>query len=202
MSDNNIMYSVNDINTNYDFSKLEDLLPKKLPRNRNRPAVFGIDDEVLKRRNADRSGNLLNPDGTRRNKRMISYGHLAESLCLGIVKEFSVKNCPWRESQFNKKFPELWKECQEAIKIFAPDFDSDCVMINHNTESRPHLDSRNIGDSIIVGLGGYEDGELVVDGEEYDIRHKPIKFNGSKLEHWNKKWNGDRWSIIWFKKSK
>jgi len=31
---------------------------------------------------------------------------------------------------------------------------------------------------MIIGLGDYTGGELVVNGEEIDIKHKPYYFNG------------------------
>ena len=189
-------------NVEYDWGKIESLLPEKLPRCRDRPAVFGIDDEVLKRRNSDRGGNLLDENGNKIGKRMISYGNLAESLCLGITKEFFVKKDKFRESKYNKKYPELWQECKNMIHKIDPDFKYDCVMINHNAQCQKHIDSRNVGESIIVGLGDYNNGNLQVEDWMYHIRHRPIKFNGSKLYHSTRDFTGDRWSMIFFRKNK
>lgn len=51
---------------------------------------------------------------------------------------------------------------------------------------------------MIVGLGDYSGGELFVEGEKYDIRYKPIEFDGCKLRHWTARFRGERFSLVWF----
>ena len=52
--------------------------------------------------------------------------------------------------------------------------------------------------SLIVGLGDYTGGNLVVEGKEYDIRYRPMEFNGWKQRHWTLPFEGERFSLVWF----
>ena len=76
------------------------------------------------------------------------------------------------------------------------------VQINKNFETPPHRDSPNQGSSIIVGLGEYSGGKLCINknGKVFynDIKNKPTKFNGAKYTHWTSKYNGTRWSLVFF----
>jgi hypothetical protein len=50
-----------------------------------------------------------------------------------------------------------------------------------------------------VGFGPYTGGELVLKmptDREFNIRHRPILFNGSTTEHWTKDWVGRRWTMV------
>ena len=73
--------------------------------------------------------------------------------------------------------------------------------INANAQFAPHVDSgRGAGQSLsmIVGLGDYNGGELAVEGDYYDIRYKPLQFDGWKLRHWTNPFAGERFSLVWF----
>tara|TARA_R100000654_G_scaffold12996_1_gene28254 strand:- start:2651 stop:3268 length:618 start_codon:yes stop_codon:yes gene_type:complete len=85
--------------------------------------------------------------------------------------------------------------CKEGIVV-------DQIQINKNWWSPPHYDSGNVGESYIVGLGDYTGGETVVDYgdhiEKYDIKNKFVKFDGSKYEHWTNKFEGNRYSLVFY----
>ena len=51
---------------------------------------------------------------------------------------------------------------------------------------------------MIVGLGNYQGGEIIVEGEKYAIRYKPIEFDGWKLRHWTNSYFGERFSLVFF----
>jgi tRNA U38,U39,U40 pseudouridine synthase TruA len=73
--------------------------------------------------------------------------------------------------------------------------------VNCNAEFTPHVDSgRGSGQSLsmIVGLGDYTGGGLYVEGDLFDIRFKPIEFDGWKLRHWTNQFQGERFSLVWF----
>ena len=73
--------------------------------------------------------------------------------------------------------------------------------INCNAQFTPHVDSgRGAGQSLsmIVGLGDYHGGELAVEGKHYDIRYRPVEFDGWKLRHWTNTFVGERFSLVWF----
>eukprot|EP00752_Nemacystus_decipiens_P017907 g16052.t1 len=55
------------------------------------------------------------------------------------------------------------------------------IAVHRNAQLKPHVDSgagAGQSQSLIVGLGDYKRGELVVEGEEVDIRYSPLEFTG------------------------
>jgi len=70
------------------------------------------------------------------------------------------------------------------------------IQINQDYASKPHKDTGNHGNSIIVGFGNYTGGELNVWGVAHDIRHKPLIFDGSENTHWTLPWVGTRYSMV------
>lgn len=74
--------------------------------------------------------------------------------------------------------------------------------INRNAQFTPHVDSgRGLGQSLsmIVGLGNYAiGGKLMIEGTAYEIRYRPLEFNGWKLRHWTEPFVGERFSLVWF----
>ena len=73
--------------------------------------------------------------------------------------------------------------------------------VNCNAQFTPHVDSgRGAGQSMsmIIGLGQYHGGELLVEGQEHDIQHKPLEFDGWRLRHWTNPFEGERFSLVWF----
>jgi len=195
--------------TDYDFDRIIKLLPNKLPFNRQRPNVSGADLVVCKRRNITTKGKRLDEHGNvmrlPNGKMMVSphYGNRCESITLGYTRQmFKTKCVPYQESFKNKEYPELYEELKTAIKIIDPEFESDSITINHNLKCKRHKDGRNVGDSVIVSLGDFTGGELMVEDKIYNINRKPLKFNGSQLFHETLDFVGDRWSLIWFRKVK
>ena len=73
--------------------------------------------------------------------------------------------------------------------------------VNRNAQFTPHVDSgRGAGQSLsmIVGLGDYSGGELLIESEPAEIRYSPIEFDGWKCRHWTAPFNGERYSLVWF----
>jgi tRNA U38,U39,U40 pseudouridine synthase TruA len=88
-----------------------------------------------------------------------------------------------------------------AQAIVAQRAPSSHCAVNCNAEFTPHVDSgTGAGQSLsmIVGLGDYTGGELYVEGDLFDIRFKPIEFDGWKLRHWTNQFQGERFSLVWF----
>ena len=59
----------------------------------------------------------------------------------------------------------------------------------------PHVDSgRGQGQSVslIVGLGNYTGGEIMVEGKSYDIRYNALEFDGWNQLHWTSPFKGER----------
>merc|ERR1719428_1919403 len=75
------------------------------------------------------------------------------------------------------------------------------VAVNCNALFAPHTDAgAGFGQStsLIVGLGSYVGGELVVEGEISDIRYRPLEFDGWNQRHWTLPFDGERFSVVWF----
>jgi len=102
--------------------------------------------------------------------------------------------------------PEMEAIFEEFAKIYFADFFWTQVQINKNFPAPKHLDSMNVGESYLCCFGKYTGGETVVDfggmGKyapcNLNPRLKPIKFNGSKFEHWVEPFEGKRYSLVFF----
>jgi len=123
----------------------------------------------------------------------------------GASGSFSVGAMPGEgceQPRANSTFPELMKAAFELEIALRPDREpSSTIAINRNAQFRPHTDSgagAGQSTSLIVGLGTYSGGELVVEGEPADIRYNPIEFNGWKQRHWTMPFAGERYSLVWF----
>ena len=123
----------------------------------------------------------------------------------GASGSFSVGVMPGginRQPKSNFLFPELVKAAFELERVLCPNREpSSTIAINRNAQFRPHTDSgagAGQSTSLIVGLGTYSGGELMVEGEKHDIRYKAIEFNGWKQRHWTMPFVGERYSLVWF----
>lgn len=73
--------------------------------------------------------------------------------------------------------------------------------VNRNAQFTPHVDSgRGLGQSVsmIVGLGDYNGGEVIVEGKPYAIRYNALEFDGWRQLHWTAPFVGERFSLVWF----
>ena len=74
--------------------------------------------------------------------------------------------------------------------------------VNRNAEFTPHVDSgRGEGQSLslLVGLGDFVGGGLVVDSKSYNVRYAPLEFDGWKQIHYTEPFAGEeRFSLVWF----
>ena len=122
----------------------------------------------------------------------------------GASGSFSVGIMPDRSSRpkANLLFPELVKAAFELEVALFPDREpSSTIAINRNAQFRPHKDKgagAGQSTSLIVAMGNYVGGELMVEGERKDIRYNAIEFNGWKQRHWTLPFKGERYSLVWF----
>lgn len=102
----------------------------------------------------------------------------------------------------NELFPELMQAAIALEYILLPTRPpSSTVVVNKHAQFKPHKDSgAGAGQhvSMIVGLGEYSGGELVVEGAVNDIRYKALEFDGWNQRHWTLPFDGERFSIVWF----
>jgi hypothetical protein len=124
------------------------------------------------------------------------------SQCYGMVRKRSMppdlSRCSWEDPQLHYLLMKF------ALTNLPPDFTFTSVQVNDSYKCAAHKDKHNQGDSYIVGFGNYTGGELVlhqegslgVSKQEYNIRHRPLLFDGSKIEHETKDFEGRRWTIV------
>jgi len=134
---------------------------------------------------------------------------------------------PLAEPKGNKIFPELVIACFLLERVISPGRPpSSTIAINRHAQFRPHRDSgagNGQSGSLIVGLGDYTGGELIVEGVPVNIRYQPlgyqeslnlhilciyilvltdfiflVEFDGWKERHWTLPFHGSRYSLVWF----
>ena len=98
------------------------------------------------------------------------------------------------------KWPHIWELIQKVGNHLNFEFTS--VQLNHNVTSPKHRDTNNVGDSLLISLGEYTGGEIVIDGETKNAYCNPIVFNGYELEHYNLPHDGNKYSLIFFNTEK
>jgi hypothetical protein len=89
------------------------------------------------------------------------------------------------------------------MKVHNPDFIFNSVYITKNCQSKPHVDSSNVGDSIIVTVGKFEKGNLYVIQDDlsttlFDIKKNSLQFNGVRHPHYTQEFTGTRYSLIFY----
>mmetsp|Transcript_4650 Transcript_4650/g.6048 ORF Transcript_4650/g.6048 Transcript_4650/m.6048 type:complete len:840 (-) Transcript_4650:96-2615(-) len=123
----------------------------------------------------------------------------------GASGSFSVGAMPGSQCgqpKGNKLFPELMKAAFALEIALYPDREpSSTIAVNRNAQFRPHVDNgagAGQSTSLIVALGTFTGGELMVEGEKKCIRYTPLQFNGWTQRHWTLPFRGERYSLVWF----
>jgi hypothetical protein len=130
----------------------------------------------------------------------VSGAKPTESFAMGAVNYRGQKKLGGKlkgPSRWNEKFPILFKLIKKLIKINTPNFNYTTIQVNKNVLSHPHVDKNNVGPSYIIALGDFEDGELIIEGKEFNIRNKWKYFDGTK-GHWVNSFKGTRYSLVFF----
>lgn len=121
------------------------------------------------------------------------------SQCFGMVRKRSMAPDLSRQSWLDPRLHYLLMKF--GLVHLPPGLTFTSIQVNDSYKCAAHFDKHNSGDSFIVAFGSYTGGELVlkeVGGDkDYNIRHRPLLFDGSKLEHYTKEWVGRRWSIVY-----
>ena len=110
------------------------------------------------------------------------------------------------EFRFNKKYPDAFRALINFGNVIAePGWRYTAITLNHGVLAKKHRDTSNVGRSIIVGIGDYTGGELRVwepDDAFYadmDIHDKPTMFNGALRTHETQPFEGERYTIIYYR---
>ena len=100
-------------------------------------------------------------------------------------------------SYSSKKHPHIYEEIMRIGKLLGTDCQS--IHVNHNVTCPKHLDGNNVGESILISFGDYTGGNIVVEDVVYDAFCQPLKFNGSKMVHYNTDdLVGNKYSLVFF----
>ena len=101
--------------------------------------------------------------------------------------------------------PELELVFKEFQELYFPEFNYTSVQMNKNFPCPRHIDGTNVGTSILLCIGDYTGGELVVEGFKsdgsdavVDNRNSLFQFNGAEYYHWVKPFQGTRYSLVFF----
>jgi hypothetical protein len=100
--------------------------------------------------------------------------------------------------------PDLWEALEEFRDLYFPEFKFTGVQLNKNYKIGRHKDTNNIGESVLVCCGDYDNGLTCVELEngtvqKFDARTMPVVFNGSQFTHWVEEFTGDRFSAVFFR---
>jgi hypothetical protein len=96
------------------------------------------------------------------------------------------------------RHPEIFEEVTRIGDKYIP-FKWTSVHLNHNVTCPPHRDDNNNGKSLLVSFGKYIGGNIVIENIIYDAWHRPIIFDGNKLQHWNTPdLEGNKYSLVYY----
>jgi hypothetical protein len=118
------------------------------------------------------------------------------SQCFGIVNKRGMAPNLSRQSWLDPKLHDL---LIRFAKVNLPsDFQFTSIQVNCNYKCLAHYDKGNEGNSYIVGFGDYTNGELKLkDIGSFNIRHRPLLFDGSQIEHETEDFEGMRYTLVY-----
>ena len=109
----------------------------------------------------------------------------------------------------NKKYPELFKLLVDFGNLVVPkDWTYETITLNEGVKAKKHKDSKNSGDSIIIGIGAFTGGDIRVwDADDkhpkvYNLHDQPLMFNGATHYHQTMPFKGERYTMIFYKQKK
>ena len=134
------------------------------------------------------------------------------------VNEYRKKVGSGRSQAFglvNKRsgYPDISRQCWKRpylyalLEKFAATYvpvEWDAVTVNQNFSCAPHKDRGNDGLSYILAFGDFWGGRLKIHDHpdlsgSYTINLKPLLFNGSALTHSVEPFQGDRYSLVYYR---
>ena len=122
----------------------------------------------------------------------------ARQACFGYTHSQGKKQL----SVHSLKYPHILELFTKFMESHNPSFEFGSVYVNRNVQCIKHLDSANVGESLLVGLGDYTGGEtrLYLDDEvkDVDIKTQSLIFNGAEIEHETLPFEGTRYSLVFF----
>ena len=154
--------------------------------------------EVLRRSTVPRIEKLREGHHSRANK----LGTIGRTTTFGFgdtrhgIKEYAT----------NKKNPELLKALADFGNTIVPlGWEYNGITLNHGVKAKKHKDTKNLGDSVIIGIGDFTGGDIEVwdendkDPKIFSLHDKPVMFNGGLLFHQTTPFKGERYTMIFYK---
>lgn len=115
----------------------------------------------------------------------------------------------WNHYATNKKHPEVFKALIEfGNQVVPKGWEYQGITLNHGVKAKKHIDSKNVGASVIIGIGDFTGGEIRVwnkndaNPQDKNLHDKPVMFNGGLLPHETQPFKGDRYTIIFYKQKR
>ncbi len=153
-----------------------------------------------------------NPKCLRSSFRHVEKSGDNHSIKIGATKQRGARSSfagivPYRNVQkisiLSMNHPKLDELLLYFLHNHRPDFKFNSVLINKNCQAEPHIDSKNIGNSIIITIGDFSGGGIYVEENIFqprlfEIRTYSLEFNGSFYKHWTEPFKGNRYSLIFF----
>ena len=129
---------------------------------------------------------------------------------IGSSASFGYLNIVMRANGFTASTRHQWDLYKSLIewgnKYLPSDFKFNNIYINKNTKAKKHIDSQNVGVGYFCYIGDCSGGELdIYDKEdENKVVHSVKKgelygFNGAEQYHETRDFEGERYSIIFYK---
>ena len=162
------------------YNLLKEINPK-LHRTRNRPGVSGIFKKV-------KYGDC---------KYETNVGFPMETEQYGLVVN-RFNSGKTQTAKYNTVKSDCYELLKNLIEYIDPDFEYNTITLNHNSICKPHFDKLNKSPSLIIALGDFIGGELIVEECLFDIKNKPLIFNGGVCKHATNDFIGDRYTIIYY----
>jgi len=157
------------------------LMKHKYPLQMNRPALKGYEGEIQR---GFALGYVFQRPGTAQKYKTEPY--------------VQCSRLKWKKNQ------ELFYNTCKFFKHYYPrEFKFSTIQYNYNCRSAKHIDGNNVGNSVIIGMGDYTGGRLIIYDENdkpqyYDIKHKFLQFNGSKFYHEVDDFTGNRYTLVFY----
>lgn len=119
----------------------------------------------------------------------------------------------WNYYATNKKHPEVFKALVEfGNQVVPKGWEYQGITLNHGVKAKKHIDTKNSGKSVIIGIGDFTGGEIKVwkandtNPVIKNLHDKPVMFNGGILPHETQPFKeGDkygRYTIIFYKQKR
>ena len=109
----------------------------------------------------------------------------------------------------NAKYPEIYKALVEFGNRAVPKgWEYQAITLNHGVKAKKHIDSKNVGKSVIIGIGNFTGGEIGVWRSDNtkpvykNLHDKPIMFNGGLLPHETQPFEGNRYTMVFYKQGR